>query len=110
LKQAHRNRFGSCSLTGYTRVPLARVAKLAASFDAQAEIVAEDGRAASARSPISILGLGLRTARNIVIRAGGSQAGEAVAAMVELIGSGMGELQPLPDSVPTACATDRATG
>jgi phosphocarrier protein FPr/phosphocarrier protein len=82
--------------------PAARVAKLAGSFDAQAEIVAEDGRAVSARSPVAILGLGLRHGANIVIRAGGRQAGDAVAALAGLIGSGMGELQPLADHEPSA--------
>jgi phosphocarrier protein FPr/phosphocarrier protein len=83
--------------------PAARVAKLAGSFDAQAEIVAENGRAVSARSPVAMLGLGLRHGATIVIRAGGPQAVEAVAALVELIGSGMGELQPLSqNSAPAA--------
>lgn len=78
--------------------PAARLAKLAGEFDAQVEIVAEDGRIASARSPVAMLGLALRHGAGLMIRAGGPQAEEAVAAIVDLLGTGMGELLPLPTS------------
>ena len=75
--------------------PAARLSKLAAEYDAQAEIVAEDGRAAPVRSPVAMLGLGLRHGANVTVRAGGSQAKEAVTAIAELLDSGMGELLPV---------------
>jgi phosphocarrier protein FPr/phosphocarrier protein len=75
--------------------PAARLSKVAADYDAQAEIVAEDGRVASARSPVAMLGLGLRHGTQLTIRAGGMQAEQAVAALAELLDSGMGERLPL---------------
>lgn len=72
--------------------PAARLAKLASSFDAEAELVASDGRAAPVRSPVAMLGLGLRHGVPIVIRAGGPDAEQAVAALSDLLESGMGEL------------------
>jgi phosphocarrier protein FPr/phosphocarrier protein len=76
--------------------PAARLSKLAGEYDAQAEIVAEDGRSASARSPVAMLGLGLRHGAQITIRAGGPQAEQAVAALADLLDTGMGELLPIP--------------
>lgn len=73
--------------------PAARLSKLAAEYDADAEIVTEDGRAASARSPVAMLGLGLRHGAPVIIRAGGQQAEAAVAAIADLLNSGMGELR-----------------
>jgi phosphocarrier protein FPr/phosphocarrier protein len=77
--------------------PAARLAKLAGDFDAQAEIVAEDGRTASARSPVTMLGLGLRHGASLTIRAGGNQAEALVDALSQMIDSGMGELLPVAD-------------
>jgi len=85
--------------------PAARLSKLAGEYDAKAEIVAEDGRAASARSPVAMLGLGLRHGSQVTIRAGGPQAEDAAAALAELLETGMGELQPLiqvPETTPLA--------
>jgi phosphocarrier protein FPr/phosphocarrier protein len=88
--------------------PAARLSKLAGEYDAQAEIVAEDGRAASVRSPVAMLGLGLRPGAQMTVRAGGPQADEAVAALVELLETGMGELQPLPVAAQAAPSTQGA--
>lgn len=86
--------------------PAARLSKLAGEFDAEAEIVAQDGRAAPVRSPVAMLGLGLRHGANLTIRAGGPQAREAVAAIAELLDSGMGELQPLVSEEPAVPAIE----
>ena len=82
--------------------PAARLSKLAGEYDAETEIVAEDGRAAPLRSPVAMLGLGLRHGANVTVRAGGSQAKEAVTAIAELLESGMGE--PLPVALEDAVA------
>jgi phosphoenolpyruvate-protein phosphotransferase len=81
--------------------PAARLSKLAGEFDAQVEIVTADGRSASARSPVSILGLGLSHGAATTIRASGRQAEQAISALVELLDSGMGELQPLTENAPS---------
>ena len=78
--------------------PAARIAKLAGDYDAQLEIVTEDGRAASARSPVAMLGLGVRHGDRLTLRGGGLQAEAAAAAIAELLDSGMGELRPLDDA------------
>jgi len=88
--------------------PAARLSKLAGEYDAKAEIVAEDGRAASARSPVAMLGLGLRHGSHVTIRAGGPQAEDATAALAELLETGMGELQPLPVAAQAAPSTQGA--
>ena len=82
--------------------PAARIAKLAGDYDAQLELVTEDGRAASARSPVAILGLGLRHGDRLTLRGGGVQAEAAAAAIADLLDSGMGELRPLETSVAPA--------
>lgn len=79
--------------------PAARLSSLAKGFDARIEILAEDGRKASARSPVALLGLGLRHGADLVIRGYGPAAGEAVTALAELLESGMGELQPIEPAV-----------
>ena len=78
--------------------PAARLAKLASSFEAKAELVADDGRAAPVRSPVAILGLSLRHGAPILIRAGGPDAQQAVEALSDLLESGMGELLPISKS------------
>ena len=82
--------------------PAARLSKLAGEYDAQAEIVAEDGRSASARSPVAMLGLGLRHGAQIMVRAAGAQGEEAVAAIAGLLATGMGELLALPENLAAA--------
>lgn len=101
----------SCSLRlqlshGLHARPAARLAKAVASLDAAAEIVTEDGRAASARSPVAMLGLGLRHGAALTLRASGSQAEQAVEVLVEMLDSGMGELLPIAAEDPTFAASD----
>ncbi|HJP67256.1 MAG TPA: glucose PTS transporter subunit IIA, partial [Sphingomicrobium sp.] len=75
--------------------PAARLAKLASSFDAKIELVANDGRSAPVRSPVAMLGLGLRHGASIVIRGGGPDAQQGIEALSDLLESGMGELLPI---------------
>ena len=90
--------------------PAARLSKLAGEFDADVEIATPDDRSASARSPVSILGLGLRHGAETIVRASGAQAEQAVAALVELLDSGMGELQPLPEHASRPSAASKSPG
>ena len=75
--------------------PAAKLAKAASELDATAEIVTEGGRAASVRSPVAMLGLGLRHGATLTVRAGGPQAERAVELLAGMLESGMGELQPI---------------
>ncbi|MEA3080448.1 MAG: multiphosphoryl transfer protein [Sphingomonadales bacterium] len=84
--------------------PAARLAKAVSDLDATAEIVAGDGRAASARSPVAMLGLGLRHGATLTVKAGGPQAERAVEILVEMLESGMGELQPIAEDRPAIAA------
>lgn len=71
--------------------PAARIAELVRGFDARVEIVAGDGRRASALSPVAILALALPHGASIRLQgqgAGAKQAADAIAALIE---SGMGE-------------------
>jgi phosphocarrier protein FPr/phosphocarrier protein len=72
--------------------PAARLAQLAASYPGTIEIVAPSGRAASARSAVAMLALALPHGAAITVR--GSD-GEGVAAVADLLASGMGELKPV---------------
>lgn len=78
--------------------PAARIAALAGDHDAAVELVSEDGRTASARSPVAMLGLALSHGAPVTLRARGAAAEAAVAAIAELIASGMGELLPVADA------------
>lgn len=83
--------------------PAGRLAKLARRFDAQVEIVAEDGRTAPFRSPVTMLALGLCHGALLTLKASGREAEEAVAALAELLESGMGEFLPIaPEAQPPA--------
>lgn len=81
--------------------PAGRLAKLAAGFDAEVEIVTEDGRTAPVRSPVTMLGLGLGHGASFTLRASGAEAEQALDALGELLDSGMGELLPIPAAQPT---------
>lgn len=72
--------------------PAARIAQLAAGYPGTIEIVAPSGRAASARSAVAMLALALPHGAAIVVR--GSDA-DGVAAVADLLESGMGELKPV---------------
>ncbi|WP_116092074.1 phosphoenolpyruvate--protein phosphotransferase [Sphingomonas crusticola] len=81
--------------------PAARIAELARGFEASVELRTQDGRTASALSPVAMLALTLAHGADVTVSAGGAQAEAAVAAIVDLIESGMGEL--------AAVASDAAT-
>lgn len=85
--------------------PAARLAKAVAGLDAVADIVAADGRVASARSPVEMLGLGLRHGATLTIRASGAQAELAVQTLAEMLESGMGELLPISKTRPIPSLT-----
>ncbi|QSR17515.1 glucose PTS transporter subunit IIA [Novosphingobium sp. KA1] len=72
--------------------PAARLASLAGTFPGILEIVAADGRVASARSAVAMLALGLGHGETLTLR--GSDI-TAIDALAELIESGMGEHRPV---------------
>jgi phosphocarrier protein FPr/phosphocarrier protein len=83
--------------------PAGRLSKLASEFSAEVKIVSTDGRSAPVRSPVMMLGLGLGHGASITLTAFGNDAEQAVAALAELLDSGMGELLPISaDKPPTA--------
>ncbi|HEU4962205.1 MAG TPA: phosphoenolpyruvate--protein phosphotransferase [Sphingomonas sp.] len=84
--------------------PAARIAALAKDFGAAAEIVAEDGRTASARSAVAMLALALPHGARLTVRATGDDAERAVEAISELLESGMGERLAVVDAAPAAPA------
>jgi phosphocarrier protein FPr/phosphocarrier protein len=79
--------------------PAARIAQLAASHAGAIEIVAPSGRVASARSAVAMLALALPHGAAITVR--GSD-GDGVAAVADLLASGMGELKPVGAVAETA--------
>jgi len=79
--------------------PAARIAQLAASHAGTIEIVAPSGRVASARSAVAMLALALPHGAAITVR--GSD-GKGVAAVADLLASGMGELKPVGGVAETA--------
>ncbi|HVI98144.1 MAG TPA: phosphoenolpyruvate--protein phosphotransferase [Sphingomonas sp.] len=87
--------------------PAARIAALAAETGA-AELVAADGRRASASSAVAMLALALPHGASVTVR------GEAAAvdAIADLIASGMGEFREVATPVPAAAVTlpERLTG
>ena len=75
--------------------PAARIAELARSFDATIELRTAEGKTASALSPVAMLALTIGHGAEVTVAAGGAQADAAVAAIIDLIESGMGELEPV---------------
>jgi phosphocarrier protein FPr/phosphocarrier protein len=75
--------------------PAARIADLARSFDANVELRTPAGKTASALSPVAMLALTVGHGAELIVAAGGPQAEAAVAAIGDLIQSGMGELEPV---------------
>jgi len=88
--------------------PGARIAECARAFEARVEIVAEDGRVASTLSPVSMLALALPHGAAIELRGRGNDAEQAVAAIADLIGSGMGEGLPVSSAPAPAPAPSDA--
>ncbi len=76
--------------------PAARIAQLAANYPGTTEIVAPSGRAASARSAVAMLALALPHGAAIAVR--GSDP-DGVAAIADLLESGMGEFRPVAAAV-----------
>ena len=70
--------------------PAARIAETARGFSAEIALAAV-GRRASARSPVGLMSLALRLGDHVSIVASGPDAEAAVAAIAQLIESGMGE-------------------
>lgn len=79
--------------------PAARVAELAKGFQAEVALLALNRRA-NARSPVSLMSLGLRHGDTATLAAAGADAASALQAIAELIEGGMGEGAPLR---PAAC-------
>ncbi|HXR94474.1 MAG TPA: phosphoenolpyruvate--protein phosphotransferase [Rhizomicrobium sp.] len=84
--------------------PAARLANMAKSFSA--EISMESGvRRVSLRSPVAMMGLGLARGASISLAATGTDAENAIAAIVALLESGMGEGDILAETIVTTAAT-----
>ncbi|HMI19259.1 MAG TPA: glucose PTS transporter subunit IIA, partial [Sphingomonas sp.] len=84
--------------------PAARIADLAKGFDATIELRTAEGKTASALSPVAMLALTLGHGAELIVAAGGAQAEAAVAAIAELIESGMGELERVSGAPATPTA------
>jgi phosphocarrier protein FPr/phosphocarrier protein len=89
--------------------PAGRLSKLAAEFSADVEVRSADGRIAPVGSPVMMLGLGLSHGAEITLTATGEDAEQAVAALTELLDSGMGELRPISASEPVSTALQPLT-
>lgn len=74
--------------------PSARLAQLVRGFDADVRLITKRATA-RLRSPSTVLALGLRHGDMVTIGAAGSQARDALDAVVAMIASGMGEAAPL---------------
>jgi len=74
--------------------PAARIAETGRKFAAEAALVTA-GRRASAKSPVGVMSLAIRHGDTIQVVASGPDAEAAIAAIAELIESGMGEGAPV---------------
>ncbi|MDR7231567.1 phosphocarrier protein FPr/phosphocarrier protein [Caulobacter sp. BE264] len=83
--------------------PAARIAEAAKTFDAETALVI-GARRANARSPVGLMSLAVRHGDVVQLQASGPDASAAVAALAELIESGMGEGAPLIAKAPAASA------
>lgn len=82
--------------------PAAQLVKMVAGFDAVVELEFDE-EVVSAKSTLNIAGLGTRGGDELIIRATGPQAKEAVEQIKEFIGSGFGEVE-LPAAVELSAA------
>lgn len=89
--------------------PAARLADLVRSFSADMAIEFGAGRA-NLRSPVAIMGLGLTKGASISLVANGTDAEDAIAAVVALMESGMGETAVMEDAAVTAAAATAQPG
>lgn len=85
--------------------PAARLARLAGEFTGTLEIVAADGRVASARSAVAMLALGLSHGEPLTLR---GRDIAAIDALAELIEGGMGEHRLVVAGKPVAGTAERA--
>jgi len=85
--------------------PATRFVKLAKSFESDVEIV-KDGKAASAKSSVKLMLLGVKEDQEVTVRATGADAIEAVEALIGYLEnplSGLDEDTPVPsDAAPAA--------
>ncbi|MES2442127.1 MAG: phosphoenolpyruvate--protein phosphotransferase [Pseudomonadota bacterium] len=79
--------------------PAARIGECARAFEADVAIVAGDRRA-NVRSAVALMGLRLRLDEQVIIEARGRDARAALAAVGDLIASGMGEVSSDPAPAP----------
>jgi phosphocarrier protein HPr len=70
--------------------PAARIVRLASSFDSDIEIL-KDGVGVNGKSIMGVMMLAAECGSNIMIRADGADAEQAVDALAELVKSGFGE-------------------
>ncbi|MDP4822710.1 MAG: phosphoenolpyruvate--protein phosphotransferase [Aestuariivirgaceae bacterium] len=91
--------------------PAAEVAKLAKSYESALEIV-KDGKAASAKSTVKIMLLGVKEGETITIRADGSDEAAALEGLIRLVSAGreaaavMSAAEPAPAAKPATPAAD----
>lgn len=81
--------------------PAARLGECARQFEAEIHLLHGDKRG-DARSTVALLALGTRLGDELVVQARGSDAEAALAAIVALLGSDMGEDAPAPAPVAAA--------
>ncbi|WP_267393729.1 MULTISPECIES: phosphoenolpyruvate--protein phosphotransferase [unclassified Sphingomonas] len=92
--------------------PAARLGEAAKRFRAEVTII-KDGQSASARSPIGLLALGIGHQDKVTVAAVGDDAAAALAAVADLIVSGMGETAaavPVAAAAPVTAARDVPSG
>ena len=80
--------------------PAARLANLAKNFAAEIAILSGEKRV-NARSPVALMGLGLSQGARVTVLAKGSDAEAALAAIIALVESGMGEPVDAPVQIAT---------
>lgn len=79
--------------------PAMLIAQTAARYDAHVSIASDSGETVSARSPLAVTGLNSKQNDTVWVFATGLEASEAVQAIVQLIQSGFGEENRLPNTV-----------
>ena len=76
--------------TGIHARPASMLVEEASSYEADVELV-KDGEAVNAKSIMGVMSLGIKQSTEIIVRAEGADAKEAVKAVVKLIQSGFDE-------------------
>jgi phosphocarrier protein FPr/phosphocarrier protein len=87
--------------------PAARIAECARAFAAEVALVAGERRS-SAKSPVGVMSLAIRHGAAIRVVASGVDAAQALAAVVDLIESGMGEGAEAAPAAPAVVEAPRA--